>query len=86
MSLLETYCIKNNTKGEFVIDFTTKQNVSVNYSVDREGVNLINVAPDAKGSTDFSKNFGNVTTFKFAFDQQDLTARKDRKPDGTIGG
>lgn len=84
MSLLETYCITHNSKGEFVVDFTTNQNVNVSYSMERDGTQIINVAPDAKGGTSFSKNFGNLTAFNFAFDQQDPMEKGGREPSGGI--
>lgn len=85
MSLLETYSITHDKTGEFVIDFTTKQNTSVSYSTERDGTNIIHVSPDAKGNTNYSKNFGKVKSLSFAFDQQDpLLKNGEREPSGGI--
>jgi len=86
MSLVKDYCITRDKKDNYILQFNTSENASVVYSTERDGTNAITVKADTKGTTSFTKNYGNASKiFKYMFYQQNGTARAFGEPGGTMG-
>lgn len=86
MSLVQDYCVTCDKEGNYILEFNTTENASVAYTTEIDGTNVITITTDTKGTTPFSKNYGNTIKFlKYAFDQQSELSRTIREPTGQIG-
>ncbi len=86
MSLLKDYCITCDEKGNYILEFNTFEAASVVFSTEKDGTNLITLNTDAKGETNFLKNYGNASKiYKYKFDQPDDTSKRKGEPTGTLG-